>query len=263
MKKFFIVAGAVGFLLNSVNLAHSLNWNEHFSKNFQEEKIKQEFYQTFPNMRGKIEDVERLKTDEIYQIALDNGFVLYYLKSKDGRKYVLLGGLFTAKGENLTDLKKQEILSKVADDYIDLVKQEKDRAGVIKVGNGKKVNIYAFISSGCPHCRKFYNYLLSKQNDVSAYLFFVDNSKRTRFMLCGKANVSDVMSGKYDDESKINLQGCDLNKVEPLIDKNYELAKKLDVRGVPFILIENNVTGEKGMVKGADVLLIEKLISAK
>ena len=263
MKKFFIVAGAVGFLLNSVNLAHSLNWNEHFSKDFQEEKIKQEFYQTFPNMRGKIDDVERLKTDEIYQIALDNGFVLYYLKSKDGRKYVLLGGLFTAKGENLTDLKKQEILSKVADDYINLVKQEKDRAGVIKVGSGKKANIYAFISSGCPHCRKFYNYLLSKQNDVSAYLFFVDNSKRTKAMLCGKVSSSDVMAGKYDDESKINLQGCDLNKVEPLIDKNYELPKKLDVRGVPYILIENNVTGKRGMVKGADVLLIEKLISAK
>ena len=158
---------------------------------------------------------------------------------------------------------RSKVLDLGGDDYINLDKQEKDRAGVIKVGSGKKANIYAFISSGCSHCRRFYNYLLSKQSDVSAYLFFIDNSKRTRFMLCGKANVSDVMSGKYDDESKINLQGCDLNKVEPLIDKNYELAKKLDVRGVPFILIENNVTGKRGMVKGADVLLIEKLISAK
>ena len=265
MKKFIVVAGAVSFLLTNIGFSHA-DLKEHFTEDFSKEKIKQEFSQTFPNMGKKVEEVEKVKASEVYQVVLDNGFILYYLRTKDGKeRYVLLGGLFTTKGENLTDMKKQEFLSKSAGRFIKLVKKEKDREGVIKIGNGKEVNVYAFISSDCPHCRNFYHYIVTKQDKVRAYLFFVDNSGKTRLMLCGKAGVSDVMNGKYDGVSNQDslLQGCDLTRIDALIWKNFELAKKLNVDGVPFILVENNLTGEKSLVKGADILRLERLINGR
>lgn len=265
-KELAVLAGAGFFFLSVLG---SLNlYADRFSAQSVDgvSNVKKEVVQFFQKTGNSvsIQDVEKLDVKEVYQVATDDGFIFYYLRKSNGDGYVAVGNLFNSKGQNLTIAKKIEIDDKNAEKFYEILNKHKNDEGVIKVGNGKNVEVFAFISTDCPHCRKFYRYLVARKDKVTAHLFLVGSPGKADLVLCKKVSLDEVMKGNYDDVSgkkmRSLLSGCDVKKTESVLKGFFDLAGQVHVDGVPYVVLASKLSGEKKIVRGANISLLESLI---
>jgi len=231
-----------------------------------DEKIVEEIKQTFPYTAPHVRKVEKLKAEEVYQVVAGNN-VLYYLKTKDGKyKYLMFGGIFTHTGKNLTEEKLAEIRKEaVSNNLKDLV--EKRGVNTVKVGNGKgRYEVYAFISTRCPHCKNFYNFIKSKK-DVTSYFFIVDQSNFAKAVLCGAISLDDLAREDVTKSDAVSLiSNCStdgLSKAEKILKENLELSRKMGAFAVPYVIIVDEKTSRVEVIRGADVKKIEEFLKGE
>lgn len=266
-RKLAILAGG-GFFFLSVWFSLNL-YADRFSTQPVDgvSNVKKEVVQFFQKTGNSVsvQDVEKLDVKEVYQVATDDGFVFYYLRKGNGSGYVVVGNLFDSKGRNLTIAKKIEMDNKNAGKFYEILSRHKSDGGVIKIGDGKSAEIFAFISTDCPHCRKFYQYLVTRKDKVTAYLFLVGSRGKADLVLCKKVSLDEVMKGNYDGVSdkkiKSLLSDCDVKKAESVLKGFFELARQVHVDGVPYVVFASKLSGEKKIVRGANISLLENLIN--
>lgn len=222
------------------------------------EVCKTNFRKDFP--RTHVEEVVNSPIEGICEIHSGTN-VFYYVPPSDQKKGMLIvGGIMTADGKNLTDKVRQELVAKANQKL--LKKAEKlplDKA--VRVGKGE-VELIVFTDPDCPYCRRLEKFLntpgISKK--VTRYVFFYplkmhkNAPKKSEWILeqsdMAKA-LEDVMISRVLDTGDIKISG---DKSEVLED-HIRAAKEMGVSGTPMIIVKG-----KGVVRGANLRLLQTYI---
>lgn len=207
-------------------------------------KIYQKFSSTFKNT--KIRSIKESPVKGLYQVVLDNGEILY----TDG-KHLVIGHIFTFKGEDLTQKEIDEIAGKSID-KLDLSK-------AIKIGNGKQ-KVIEVSDPECPFCRRSERFF--KNKDVTRYVYFMPLPfhKKARplaiHILCSKDKEKEyrkAMRGKLDNAKQLIY--C--SEGEEKLRQMEGVAKKLKVRGTPVFWVQTKNGWKK--IEGANPEILKYL----
>lgn len=149
------------------------------------------FAERFPDLTAK--SVQPSPVAGLYEVRLDNRII--YFAAESG--LLLVGDLWTPKGENLTRKRMAEISAEL------IASIPLDKA--LKLGSGKHV-IIEVTDPDCPYCRKGDEFL-SQRDDLTRYIFFMplamhpNAPKKAAYILSAKnpeLALAEVSAGKYD-----------------------------------------------------------------
>jgi len=137
-----------------------------------------------------------------------------------------------------------------AADNIDL-----DKA--LKIGTGK-TTVIEFTDPDCPHCRKAYQYFLTRP-DVTIYVFLnplpshQHAREKAQYILSSddqERAFAEVMSGLYDVTPPVGFTA----RGKKLLDEQTAIAKKMGISGVPHFIINGRI------IKGFDPKKMEAIL---
>ena len=200
------------------------------------------FRQAFPQV--KADSVTESEIPGVFEVVSGTN-VFYYYQAKD---LLVVGDIYTNKGENLTAAKKQALaITRLKDLPLDKA---------VKIGNGPK-KVIEFTDPDCPFCHKAYEFLKNR-TDLTEYIFFSPLAHP------GAINKIYYILNAADKEKAYRdmMGGKSLPKPEPaynaaikaLAAEHMELARTVGVQGTPTFFI-NGVP-----VVGADLQKLDSLL---
>lgn len=231
MKKLWVPAFLVLFLMAGCSSLQKLSPEEQFKKSFSQHK-----YESFSETSLK----------GVYEVY--NGRqVYYYLPESD---VIFAGNIITREGKNLTqESNAKRMASKLA-------KLPLDKA--LKIGNGK-ISVVEFIDPDCHFCRLSFDYFNKRKNDVTLHVFFYplsqESAKKIKHVLCSADRArayEEALGGKLDKNAQLNL--CNDREVESVLKAHQEAAASIGVRATPLFYIKGQA------VPGFDEPVIENLL---
>ncbi len=206
------------------------------------ETVEDAFKRIFPDFR--FEDIKPTGMTGIYEVRKETDIV-YFLPEYGN---VIFGQIITREGKNLTAQRKDELTAAIA--------KKLTTENAVTFGSGKNV-VIEFTDPDCPYCRTASAFLKNKTN-VTRHVYFLalpmhpDAANKAKYVLCaedGAKAYEEAMSGKLDDR---NYQICAKPEVAETLNAHKEAAKKINVTGTPFFIING-----KTFVRGADIPALE------
>lgn len=182
----------------------------------------------FPEL--EISSVNTTQFKDIYEVFM-GGRIVY---TNDEAKYFFVGNLIDLPNQvNITEQRQQVLNS------IDVSKLPLKQAIKKVKGNGQRV-IYLFSDPDCPYCKKL-DAELAKLDNITVYLFMnpipslhPNAEKISKQIWCS--------SNPYQAWTDYTLNAKDPTAKDSCnnpIEKNIELAKKLDVTGTPTFFLKD------------------------
>lgn len=199
-----------------------------FAQAGDEARIRKMLQEKMP--QSAVESITRLPVGGLYEVIIA-GEVIY----TDAKGEFLLGGtLYDLRGATPRNI-TQDTLQKIA---AKAVTGSPENAIKMVRGNGKRV-IYTFEDPNCGYCRQLYKEL-AKINDITVYTYLLpvlspDSADKSRAIWCSKdrAKAWDQMMIK-GALAEAAPKPCDT----PL-EKNAQIAQRLNIRGTPAIYLAN------------------------
>ncbi len=182
----------------------------------------------FPDI--PVNSVNTTQFKDIYEVYM-GGRIVY---TNDDAKYFLVGNLIDLPNQvNITE-QRQQVLSS-----IDVSKLPLNQAVKKVKGKGQRV-IYLFSDPDCPYCKKL-EAELDKVDNLTIYLFI--NPITSLHPTADKTSKQIWCSSKpYQAWTDYTLKGIAPTAKDSCknpIDKNLELAKKLEVTGTPTFFLKD------------------------
>lgn len=192
------------------------------------QSLEKNLQKNFPDMPAK--SIHSTPLPGIYEVYM-GGRIVY--TNEQGR-YFMVGSLIDLpEQKNLTE-EREQILKRIDVKQLPLnqaIKQVK--------GNGKRV-IYIFSDPDCPYCQKL-ELELAKLNNVTLYLFIMPlkelhpNAEAiSKQIWCSKKPAQ-----AWTDYTINKKQPSAKDSCETPIEKNIELAKKLEITGTPTLFLKD------------------------
>lgn len=196
-------------------------------------------------LRKTLEEKLKLKVDKISKSpiaglneVIAEGRVLY---SDDKGAYVLMGDLY--------DMNSQKNLS--AERRFSLLPLD----GAIKMvrGNGKKV-LVTFEDPHCGYCKKLARELQSVK-DITVYTFLLpvlseDSVVKSRAIWCSADRAKTWTDWMLNGTAPVAAgDKCDASA---MLDRNQEIAQRLEISGTPFIMFANGSMA-RGYIPAAEI----------
>jgi len=182
----------------------------------------------FPDIA--IENVDTTQFKDIYEVYM-GGRIVY---TNDDAKYFFVGNLIDLPNQvNITE-QRQQVLS-----GIDVSKLPLNQAVKKVKGKGQRI-IYLFSDPDCPYCKKL-DAELDKLDNITIYLFM--NPIKSLHPTADKTSKQIwCSSNPYQAWTDYTLNGKAPTAKESCnnpIEKNIELAKKLNVTGTPTFFLKD------------------------
>jgi thiol:disulfide interchange protein DsbC len=187
----------------------------------------------------------------IYEIISANGILYYSPETED----LFVGEIISKDGRNLTEAKKQEIISTKIRGKMKEIPLDK----AISIGKGKHT-VIEITDPDCHYCRRASEFF-SKRTDVTRSVFFFplaihpQSKEKALFVLCSENKTKayeDAMTGKLDD---MKFKICDDPQAPDLLKTHMALANTLEIRSTPFFVIDGRTA-----VIGADIPQLKTLL---
>lgn len=181
---------------------------------------------------GKMSAESYRDLGSVYEIVIktQQGRTLAYL-TKDFH-YLLFGSVYDKEGKNLTQMRIME-LNRINFSNLNLAD-----ALTYQEGNGQK-RIVVFLDPFCPHCKNLIEYLKTKK-DYTLYMFLIPLSEKSKEpiqrIICSKGSPIDA----YLNFSKLEAKECG-TEVSKKADLHIKLAQDLNVRGTPFVILQDGI----------------------
>lgn len=192
----------------------------------------------------RIEKINNLGS--LYEVVVKGDpKVIYFTKDL---KYMILGGVFDPKtGKNITANRIREI-TKVNVARLNTLPH-------LQVSYGSGPELYVFVDTDCPYCRKFLSWAKSKGVVLHIFFFPVHSYNKNLYALCrglsgdAKEIVEAMIRGDIPEQDK----DAQLALCESTLKQHIKEARKLGIRGTPFI-----ITREGKVIQGFMPQLLEQ-----
>jgi thiol:disulfide interchange protein DsbC len=181
----------------------------------------------------KFIDIKRSNTG-YFVGCMESGDILYINAFK---KMIFFGEFYTNNGQTLTGLDRKWCSSLTDFDFKSLsikkIRSLKDNSIKVSIKKGSDKEFIIFKSPVCPHCQ-ILDQEISKMSITTYQYYSLMNE-----------SVKEV-------ESKHNIKNA-----KKFLEKQFELTKEFNIKGVPFILVikDNKVVDT---IKGANIPKIKK-----
>lgn len=209
--------------------------------------VNESLVRAFPNL--KFESIQPAGIEGLYEVVAGDNIIYYYPKTE----VLIFGEIWTKEGKSLTAERKTALVSKRLEDLPLNI--------AVKLGSGPNT-IIEVADPDCPYCRKASEFF-SKRDDVTRYVFFLpltaihpEAEKKAKYILCSpdkREAYNEVFQGKLDGKNLSLMPACN-DKVQGILAKHIQVAKKLGVRGTPAFWINGQY------VAGANIPQIKNLL---
>ncbi|MDQ8953555.1 DsbC family protein [Acinetobacter rudis] len=182
----------------------------------------------FPDI--PVNSVNTTQFKDIYEVYM-GGRIVY---TNDDAKYFLVGNLIDLPNQvNITE-QRQQVLSS-----IDVSKLPLNQAIKKVKGKGQRV-IYLFSDPDCPYCKKL-EAELDKVDNLTIYLFInpITSLHPTADKTSKQIWCSSQPYQAWTDYTLKGIAPTAKDSCKNPIDKNLELAKKLEVTGTPTFFLKD------------------------
>lgn len=182
----------------------------------------------FPDI--PVNSVNTTQFKDIYEVYM-GGRIVY---TNDDAKYFLVGNLIDLPNQvNITE-QRQQVLSS-----IDVSKLPLNQAIKKVKGKGQRV-IYLFSDPDCPYCKKL-EAELDKVDNLTIYLFInpITSLHPTADKTSKQIWCSSQPYQAWTDYTLKGIAPTAKDNCKNPIDKNLELAKKLEVTGTPTFFLKD------------------------
>ncbi|WDU48081.1 DsbC family protein [Taylorella equigenitalis] len=211
------------------------------------DNIKSNIEKTF---QVKVLSVNPTPFADLYEVLTDETIIY----TNADHNYILAGHLIDAK--STVDLTDKRVKEQSAKAFASLPVE-----GAVKRVKGKGTRkLVTFEDPNCPYCKALYKEL-EQMDDVTIYTFLVpllakDSVTKVRDIMCSSNPTLSWHEWVTDGKKPQSQANKSCSEPNP---KTFQLARSVNVQGVPVILFPN---GERrnGFVRLAD---IEKIISSK
>jgi len=171
--------------------------------------------------------------------------VLYYAPpSGPGEKgRLIVGEIYTPDGKNLTVKAREDLVADIVKTF--------DLSKAIKIGNGP-VRVIEFTDPDCPFCRRLEKFFAENREitrEITRYVFLYPlpglhphAETHARWILCQKdpgRALTDLMTEKITNTDPPTK--CDLDAVNDCLSYSRIVAKRLGIRGTPFLIAGRTV----------------------
>jgi len=170
--------------------------------------------------------------------------VLYYAPPSPGKKgRLLVVEIYTPDGENLTVKAREDLVAEVVKTF--------DLSKAIKIGNGP-VRVIEFTDPDCHFCRRLEKFFMENRGltrKITRYVFLYPllglhphAETHARWILCQKdpeRALTNLMTEKITNTDPPTK--CNLDAVNDRLSYSRNLAKRLGIRGTPFLIVGKTI----------------------
>lgn len=205
--------------------------------------------QAFPQLT--FDSIEPSEIPGLYQVISGQN-ILYFYPEKE---FIIAGDIYSKDRNNITAEKRKQIAEKRKLVSENLIKElPLDKA--VKIGSGKNV-VIEFTDPDCPYCKKASEFLKTKSDIVTRYIFFAPFAhpaaiEKVHYIL----NAADKAKA-YKEMMEQNMSvpaPVENQEVKALAQEHIALARKMGVQGTPTFFINGK------MVVGANIQEMEQLL---
>ncbi|WP_071058425.1 DsbC family protein [Pelistega sp. MC2] len=196
----------------------------------------------------KVESIEKTNYGGLYEVVTQD--TILYTDEKGS--FVIAGSLIDTKTlEDVTEARMKKLTA------IDFNSLPLDKALKRVHGNGERV-LATFEDPNCGYCKRLYSEI-DKLDNVTVYTFLIpilgkDSVKKTTNIWCAKDRNAAWSAWMKEHKTPTDAENCE----EPT-NEILALARKLQIRGTPMVLMAN---GERMNGYGS-ASAIEELLSKK
>lgn len=222
------------------------------------EKCKINFAKEYP--RTKVDEIISSPLPGICEIHSGVN-VFYYYPPISSPSRLIIGGILTSDGKNLTDIARQKLVQK-ADSALLKKAENLPLDEAIKIGDGP-LELIVFTDPDCPYCRKLEMFCNAPNisKDLTRYVFLTPlkihpkAAKKSEWILeqPDPANALEkVMVARELDQAEIDVKDADLKKLK----QHKDIAAEIGVKATPMIFVK-----DKGVIRGANLRLLAQYIN--